>query len=484
MYEEVLKNIKREKMIEEGDIVIAGVSGGADSVCLLLLLSEIQKQIPFTLQAVHVEHGIRGDESRRDENFVRQLCEKKQVPCQIFHENIPSYAEKTGIGLEEAARIRRYECYKAAAKQYEKNKKQTVRIALAHHAEDNAETVLFQMIRGSGISGLCGMRYCREGQGYVLIRPLLGQTRSSIEQYLKEHQQEFCIDVTNEDIDYSRNRIRHQVLPELTQVNSRAVEHINRSAAKLQMVEAYLDGQIQKAEHSYVMPGEWGSFLLKKELWEMEAKIIRQEVIHKVLGSVAGSRKDLSAVHIESVENLWYSQVGRQIELPYQMVARRDYNGVLILKGESETDEISGFYEEVLSEKRADLETGKILQYRVPGGTLCLRTFCFQGKIEEIQKKSYTKWLDYDKIKCGLQIRTRASGDYLTVDETGHRKKLKEYFINEKIPAKERGKVLLLTEGSHVLWVIGGRISADCRITEKTKRILEVQFLGGRNHES
>ena len=168
MTNELLNEWKKEKIVEDGDIVLAGVSGGADSVCLLLMLEQLQKKTDFLLEAVHVEHGIRGEESRKDAAFVKNLCQDHGIRCHIFSVEVPLFAEKHGLGLEEAARILRYDCYKKAAESVKKEfPEKKIKLALAHHAEDNAETVLFQMVRGSGLDGLCGVRFS------PFINPLL-----------------------------------------------------------------------------------------------------------------------------------------------------------------------------------------------------------------------------------------------------------------------------------------------------------------------
>ena len=151
MTEDVLNWIKKEKLMTEGDTVIVGLSGGADSVALLLVLLELRQRIGYTLLAIHVEHGIRGEESRKDAAFVEELCRQKNIPCRICPVNVPDYAATEGIGVEEAARILRYECYQKAAEELKQSGAGRVSIALAHHANDNAETVLFQMARGSGV---------------------------------------------------------------------------------------------------------------------------------------------------------------------------------------------------------------------------------------------------------------------------------------------------------------------------------------------
>lgn len=482
MTDEVYRWIDRENLIQAGDHIIAGVSGGADSVCLLLVLLELQKRMEFTLEVVHVEHGIRGEESLGDARFVENFCKEKNVACRVYSVNVPEYAATNCIGMEEAARMLRYDCYRKAAGQ---SHSLSVKIALAHHADDNAETVLFQMARGSGIKGMCGIPSKRQLTGQVtIIRPLLGMTRSEIEEYLKEREQEFCIDSTNLDTDYSRNRIRHVILPELKKVNVKAVAHITQSAGILTELSDYLEGEVLRITDKCCGKTDKG-LRLSDELFEGYPSILQKEVVHRILGEVAGSRKDIGNTHVESVINLFELQVGRRISLPYQMMAERIYGGIHIFTPETpetyrtEPEEMIEIREEQLAQAKS--EKGVCIPVR--DGELRLRIFDFDGKMGGIQKKAYTKWLNYDKIKNGLLLRKRAGGDYLTIDSAGHKKKLKEYFIEEKIPREQRECTWLLTEGAHVLWVVGGRISADYKIEANTKRILEVQMVGGNFYE-
>lgn len=497
MFRTVARACESENLIVAGDLVLVGLSGGADSVCLLLLLIELQKEIPFTLQAVHVEHGIRGAESEADAFFVEELCKKHCVPLQVFHVKATEYAMEKRIGLEEAARILRYDCYRQAAKKTvseqgaaacsETEAEQgddnplSVKLALAHHADDNAETVLFQMIRGSGIDGLAGILPKRELDTQIeVIRPLLAVTRKQIEAYLKKLGQAYCIDSTNTETIYSRNKMRQEVLPLLTEINAQAVAHINQSAAYLRELGAYLQGQVEIAAKQTLCENEQG-ILIKKEALLQYPQIIQSELLHLAIVKAAGVAKDISASHVQSVSGLLDLQVGRELSLPYGMVAKRGYEGVTLCKNvESEQERVFFSMEkEVLDELllqgdfTVSLQDAKI-------------TFQLLDRMEEtasISKNTYTKCFDYDKIKDSFQIRNRMEGDYLMIDDALHKKRLKEYFINEKIPAEQRGKILLLTEGAKVLWVIGGRISADVKISNQTTKILKVQITGGSYHE-
>ena len=489
MTEDIEKWIRKENLIQEGDAVIVGVSGGADSVCLLKVLLMLQERLHFSLHAVHVEHGIRGDESRQDAEFVERLCREWGVPCRVFLRDVPQFAKTKGIGLEEAARILRYDCYREAAEALwseaigKVSGPQNIKVALAHHADDNAETVLFQMVRGSGIRGLSGIRPKRELTEHAwIIRPLLAVTRKEIEAFLREEGQTFCIDRTNQDTDYSRNRIRHEVMPHLTRINSQAVAHVAKSAEYLREAADYLESQAAELSRNLCRWTE-GECQISKEVFEQHPAVLQRMLVLSVLGRVAGSQKDIGNVHVEAVLNLAKMQVGKSVSLPYRMKVERIYEGIRVF---TERDGSQSVYEdeqplyEVTAEMLTAAERGEQILISLPDGEILLRVMDFTGKIQEIQKKKYTKWIDYDKIKCGLQIRKRASGDYLIIDDSGHHKKLKEYLIEEKIPCSRREDIWLAADGARIVWVMGGRIGADCKIRENTKKVLEIHITGGQ----
>lgn len=477
MTEEVCRCIEEEKLIQAGDYVLAGVSGGADSVCLLLLLLEYQKRCTFSLQAVHVEHGIRGEESREDARFVEALCRRLGVSCRTYALDVPAYAREHRLGLEEAARKLRYASFAQAA-QLAEVPAEKIKIALAHHADDNAETVLFQLVRGSGVRGLSGMRACRAlDTGGTLIRPLLYVARREIEEYLAARGEVYRVDATNQDTSYSRNRIRHEVLPQLVQVNQQAIRHIGQSAGYLAELADYLEQEAGRIA-ALVCVEKHDGCLVHRELFEKFPLLLQGEVLHRQLAALAGSTKDIGSVHVRAVEQLAGRQVGRRISLPYGLVAERVYEGVCIRREREEKVYEEAVYE-ITPEMLLGAREGEWFTLLLPDGQMRLRIRDFCGEMQEIPKKAYTKLLNYDKIEYSLQVRRRAEGDYLVIDEAGHKKKLKKYFTEEKVPVGKRESTWLLTVGSHVLWVIGGRISTDYKIDSATKKILEVQMSGG-----
>ena len=237
--EKVLDYIRKNGMVQRGDRIIAGVSGGPDSVCLLFLLDKYKETLGISLEVVHMEHGIRGKESLEDAAFVENFCRKLAIPCHTYHRDIPKLAREWKCSGEEAGRRARYEAFEEV-----RSKNGGTKIAVAHNRNDQAETVLFHLVRGSGLSGLSGIRPVRGN----IIRPLLCLTREEIEDLLRKENLPFRTDATNLETDYARNRIRLNILPLLREeLNPRACEHLAETAERLALAEDYLAGQAREA---------------------------------------------------------------------------------------------------------------------------------------------------------------------------------------------------------------------------------------------
>ena len=478
MLKTVQKNVTELNMIATGDVVLAAVSGGADSVCLLLVLEALKKDLHFALEVVHVEHGIRGEESRQDAAFVEDLCKKMQLPYHIVSVDAPGYSKKHGVGIEEAARNLRYEAFEKLAGQ------RNAKVALAHHMEDNAETILFQMLRGSGLTGLCGMKPVRREAQVTYIRPLLMVRREEIEDFLKSHSMGWCEDSTNREVEYSRNYLRHMVMPHLVKLNEQAVEHMNRSAVHLSEVRDFIAQETVKAWDTVVQERvfEDGTTCFCVTLKALQGlhRAIQKEVLMQVIATAAGSRKDIEAGHIEDLLALCEKQSGKEVHLPYGLVGRREFDELTVVKAAESQENFSLEYRVTEEELEQVLLKGTTVN--IPFGEkmeLQMKVFSYDSSTMEIPKKTYTKWLDYDKIKQGFCIRTRRNGDYFIGDALGHHKKLQNYFVDEKISLEKREKMWLLAQDSCVLWLIGGRISENLKVTEDTKFVVELEYIGG-----
>ena len=445
---------------------MAGISGGADSVCLFFALLELQKEMDFTFYAVHINHGYRGEASDRDERFVRDLCEKYGVPLQVFSVDLESTAKKRKQSLEEAGREIRRELFEK-----EMQSRNACKIALAHHENDNAETFLWNLCRGCGLHGLGGIRPVNG----VYIRPLLGMTRGEIETFLQKRQQPYCTDATNLETDYTRNKLRHLVLPVLEeQINRQTVRHMNTTMEELRELDDYVEMQVEAAYQACVEKEQDEICLIRKEPLLQYPELLQNKVIFRCLAETAATQKNLGRVHVEDVRALLEKQPGRSLDLPARVRAVREYEGVRLKKIR---------YEKEQSVKDRYTEQNAVC-LAIPGTTVLpeqnLKVTCRileKNPLSEgtdIPQKTYTKWFDYDIIKKCLHIRTRQSGDWITVDGAGHRQKLKSWFVNEKIPYKQREEIPLIAEGNQILWILGYRMGSAYRISSETRRILRI----------
>ena len=464
------KFIQKYHMLTCGDRVIAGVSGGADSVCLFLMLLELREKIGFDLIAVHVHHGLRGEAADQDQQFVEALCEQHRIPLEIFRVNLESIAKKRKQSLEEAGRMVRREAFDSVCKKYGGNK-----IALAHHQNDNAETLLWNLSRGTGLDGLGGIRPVNG----KFIRPLLCMNRKEIEEYLAKRKQSYCIDETNAGTDYTRNKLRHLVLPILEeQVNSAAVRHMNETMEQIWELQEYMQEQVEAAYQECVQEHfEKACWIqIQQKSFETFPELIKKMVIRKGMEQVGGKKRDLSHKHVDVMMELMNKQVGRTLDLPYEMHAKRNYEGIQLEKRRTYS---SG------EEKKAEIMQECMSELNIPGETILAdRNLKLRCKIlekpknlsiKDIPQKIYTKWFDYGIIKSSLYIRTRQAGDTIVIDEKGHQKKLKNWFVDEKIPKEVRDSQLLLAENNEILWVLGHRMSQAYQVKQSTKWILQIE---------
>lgn len=347
--QKVEQYIINNKMIGHGDFVLVGLSGGADSVCLFLLLNKLKESLGFELHAVHVNHGIRGESAGHDEEFSRKLCEKYSVPYSSYFVNIPEIAEDLGLTLEEAGRNARYAIFEKYAGDLIKNKiessateeRVSVKIAVAHHINDQAETVIFNMIRGSGLKGIGGMsplniraNGCEESGEIAVIRPLLCLTREQIEDYLDEASQDYCTDETNSDNDYSRNLIRNEIIPTLETVQPKTSEHIAYMAEEIREAIEFMDIEVEKLFNEAAAEISFGYKLDVDVLKEKSRIIVRQLIIY-VLKKLIKNYKDITRTHIEDIYGLIYKGKGKYVTLPYRLIARKEKGFVTICKDEN-----------------------------------------------------------------------------------------------------------------------------------------------------
>ena len=407
MVEKIYRYIKEKNMLRQGDTVLVGVSGGADSVCLLYVLCLLKKRLGIDIIAVHVHHGIRGSEADRDAQYVSRLCERLGVKLETVYYDIPAMARDEHLTEEEAGRIARYKCFNSFIDE--------------------------EPVRGS------------------IIRPLLCTQRSEIEAFLKEQGLEYCTDSTNLSEEYTRNKIRKNILGYAVEnINEGAIDNIALAGSRLSEAEQYLDSEAKRifGEISDIKQGE---IILDNARLCGLPSVMRKYVLMNAFERLCGRRKDITMKHIESTAQLVDNDTGHSLNLPYGMTAIRSYDR-LILRDEAKKEGAASYTADKIKMRVFEREKDKI-----------------------IPKNMYTKWFDYDKIINTVEVRTRKPGD--TIAFSGGTKTIARYMIDEKIPSDLRDELLLLADGSDIIWVTGYRISEKYKVTDTTKTILEVRLV-------
>lgn len=468
-FEQKIKEwVQKQNMLSAEDGVLVGLSGGADSVALLMVLYSLSQEWSLKLAALHIHHGIR-PEAEADLEFCRHLCEQLQIPFYAEYVNVPELAGEQGIGEEEAGRNARYTFFEKY-----RSELGLEHIAVAHHQNDQAETMLFQLFRGSGLRGLSGIPSIRKN----IIRPLMSVTRAEIEAYLAEKKVPFVTDSTNALDMYARNKIRHHILPMAEELVPGAIRHMNQTGESLREVLDYLEGETAAflEKHS-----GWAKVSLEVSLPALREAhpALQKTVILEAVNRILNTRKDISARHVQGILSLLDKGGEKYISLPYGGMVTKSYDKLIFsvsAAGEAfgRTEGIAeGF--SVEPDQEYLLEDGRILRTKL---YLC-NDLC--NYLENIPKSDCIKWFDYDKIMSVLYFRKRMQGDYLTIRDDGARKSMQDYFVNEKVPKYERDQIMVLADGQHIIWVPGMRISTHYKITKDTKRILEVHIGGKAN---
>lgn len=498
LYEQVKKYMHIHGMTEAGDCVVAGVSGGADSVCMLHLLARLQKEMPFRLAVVHVNHGLR-PEAGEDAAFVEKLCGQWSIPFYLREVDMAGYAAAHKLSQEEAGRLLRYQAFQEVLGEIKAGARG--RIAVAHNADDRAETMLFHMFRGSGLKGLSSIRPVRES----VIRPLLCASRGQIEAYLAEAGLNWREDCTNGEDVYARNKIRHHILPfARREICDRAVSHMGELADILAETENYLARETERLYDTYVQEdlergscgrgtadavdetgNQYGEVKIGLNGFRTEDVVMKKRIFLRALERITPHRKDITARHIAALMELTDKEGSKELSLPYGIRAVKEYDTLFLRRTEAAE---YGSLPEICIAASA-LEPGVPVEFPVSdtgGFTFILwetsflpAASFFYRKGQNIPENRYTKWFDYDKITTSLLLRARKPGDYLTIDDALHTQSVKQYMVNEKIPKAQRDGMYLLADGAHILWVPGYRVSRQYRVEKNTRRILEVRLRGG-----
>ncbi len=436
---------------------MVALSGGADSVCLLSVLLALEKELSFSLAAVHVNHNLRGAEAERDAAFCAGLCEKLGVRLHNCSADVPSLAKEKHLSTETAAREARYAIFHSLCEKYGYSK-----IAVAHNAQDNAETLLMHLLRGSGLDGLRGILPKRGN----VIRPLLCVTREEIEAYLAALEAAYVTDSTNAEDVYLRNRIRHDLLPKLQEeYNPNLVQTLLQTVTLLQKDAQCLDALTQTYADSLLY--REGDFWVMNTAAYPDEQAISLRIIRKAISLCIGKSQDIPHDTVLRCDALCRAgQVGQSVDLPLGHCATLEQDGRLVF---GKKDIVRPYLYSVGDAFPCEIA--------LPGGSLVIECAAYADK-----DAADCVYFDLEKIKTGLSVRNRRAGDMLCLKGLVGTKKLKDFFIDAKIPKhlRDAWPLLCCDDGKTVLWVCGRRKCAGYDVDKSTTQILKCTYRGSR----
>lgn len=453
----VLKTIKENQMLKENDKVIAAVSGGPDSMCLLHILNTYKEHLKIDLTVAHVNHCLRGAEADEDEDFVRRFCEKLNIEFYSIKADINKLSSEKNISSEMAGRIARYEFFENI-----KNKTGANKIALAHNANDRAETILMRIMRGTGLDGLVGIKPVRNE---VYIRPLINVNRDQIEAYCEENKLNARIDKTNLQNIYSRNKVRLELIPYIMEnFNKDIVNTLNRLSDTVRIDSEYLDNISKKIYKLYCEKKEEKVIIKRDMFFEHNAVLTR--VIRMAIENLAGSTYNIEKKHILDIIDIQKHKTGVEISLPNHINVYNNYGDIKIYYAKDKNDKD-------LNEYSLYLDKNNIIENQ--NYAVKLKIIDNNENIN-LRKNQFMKYFDYDKISGKITLRYRRNGDRFTSIGMAGEKKLKDIFIDMKVDKTKRDHIPLICFHGEIAWIVGYKVSDKFKVDKNTKKILEIKF--------
>ncbi|MCT4508979.1 MAG: tRNA lysidine(34) synthetase TilS [Tepidibacter sp.] len=456
----VRDTIKKYNLVNDGDKIILGVSGGPDSICMLHILNYLKDEFNIKIYAAHLNHKIRGIEAQKDAMYVAKICDIIRVPCFIRAIDVPAYCKEKGVSLEEGARILRYNMFFEI-----KEKISADKIAIAQNINDQAETVIMRIMRGTGLQGLKGIQYKREDG---IIRPLLDIDREDIEKYCEQNNLAPRIDQTNLEEIYTRNKIRLKLIPYMVEnFNPNLKESISRMTNLLKDDSDFIMEESNKSFNDICNKISDNTISLDIDKFINTHKALKNRIIRKCIDFVLGDIKGIEQKHIQDVNNLINSHKNNlRIDLPKGLLVYKKNTSIIFTDEDLVEEKISYDYIIPKSGYIKIKESNTIVESKILN-------------IDEYQKSKsdkYIKFFDADKIKGNLSIRNRRNGDKIKLLGLGGSKKIKDLFIDLKIPKEERDLIPILSDENGIMWVIGHRMSEDYKIESNTRNVLRISF--------
>lgn len=459
---QVKLTIEKHNMISPGDTVLVGVSGGPDSVALLHLLSRLKEDLQCGLYAGHLNHMFRGEEADADARLVEGLAREWRIPLVSERFDVPAYLKESGLSAQQGARKVRYRFFEEAAARVG-----AARVALGHHADDQAETVLLNLIRGAGMTGLSGIPPAREN---VYIRPLLEIRRRQIELYCRDYGIPYRVDQSNLKAVYLRNRVRLELIPLLEEkYNPAVVDSLNRLAGIARDEDGYMDGVARDALEGALISREAGKMTISIEKLNSYPIAVRRRLVRTACRELAGYGRTISFEHIDRALELACGEPHRgTVELPGGIVLVKRYRLLEIII--NRVNSKMPFYQHPL---------------QVPGVT----------PIPEVNRRILAETLeasligdprrlapeeavlDLERLQGPLWVRRRKEGDVFSPLGMSGKIKLKKFFIDQKVPREKRDAIPIVTCGNDIVWVAGCRPGEPWKVTAKTRDCLRLVLL-------
>jgi len=455
-----LNTIRKYNMILPGEKIIVGVSGGPDSMALLYLLHDLREKLDCSLHVAHLDHRIRGEESEADAAYVSEHARKLGVPITL--EAVDVHSKITSKeSVESGARRIRYEFYEKVLADTEADK-----VAQGHNADDQAETVIMRLLRGSGTLGLSGIPPVRDNK---FIRPLIEISRSEIEEYLRQLGITPRQDSSNLSTDYTRNKIRLELIPMLEREYSPGIKRILQQTGELLRAEdELLTTLAREAMENCSQRLDPQTIMIRTSDLAEYHLALQRRILRTAIGTLTGSLSSFDYDHVRDLLNLaLYGTTGSTINLPRQISAEKTYNGLVIRYGYQPKAPVEAF------DYRLDVP-GEV---RIPALSLLVKASKPESVSGDYSDDRFQATFDYDKINGELHLRSRLPGDRFHPLGMSGTKKLKDFLIDEKIPRAMRDSVPILTDRDNILWVVGYRMDDRFKVTSKTKTQLTVTVI-------